>query len=373
MLVSSKFRTSFIALILALNTIGLTSERTVAGKPGIPRRVESPKPSTESAALLPLNERNADLTLASLRKVSDYPVYVLQYHGVYGFSDHLKQGQRREGESPLPSPLPGLAAGPWACTCFAASGNPGGPLLGRNFDWRNDVPLVLFTKPKEGYASVSVVDLSYFGFDRQRLPDEAVDKRRLLETPFLPFDGMNEKGVAVGMMAVPRSEPPFDPARVTIGEVEVIRLILDRAANLDEAVDLMGTVNIKVENPPIHYLIVDSTGRSAVIEFIGSKLIRIPNAEPWQVSTNFILHGSGAPRAAPCWRYNRAYETLKGLAGAPTINQALGILESVSQRDTIWSTLYAPATGEVRLVPGRRFGEVLRFNLREMTKDLRHP
>jgi choloylglycine hydrolase len=334
--------------------------------------MDSIRPSPESDTPRKADRRNDPLTLASLRKVSNYPVYVLRYHGDYGFAEYLKTGERRERPSAIAAASADPAAA-WACTCFAALGDPNKPMLGRNFDWFDDVPLVLLTKPKGGFASVSVVDLRYFGFDRNHLPDEAKDKQRLLETPFAPFDGMNEKGVAVGMMAVPRSEPPFDPARVTVGDLEVIRLILDRAATLDEAVELMGTVNVKVEDPPIHYLVMDSSGRSAVIEFVGGKLIRLPNSESWQVSTNFILHGSDAPRAAPCWRFNRANGALSKLGGAPSIPQALGILESVSQQNTIWSTLYGPANGEIRLVPGKRFGEVLLFNLREMTKDLRHP
>ena len=42
-------------------------------------------------------------------------------------------------------------------------------------------------------------------------------------------DGMNEKGVAVGMNAVPNAQSPYDPSKVTIGELHLILLVLDYA------------------------------------------------------------------------------------------------------------------------------------------------
>ncbi len=303
---------------------------------------------------------------ASLRKVNDYPLYVMQFQGDYGFSEYLKTGERRS--NPLPSSLSLDFPAAWACTCFSAMGNPERPLLGRNFDWFDDIPLVLFTRPDEGYASVSIVDLRYFGFNRRNLPDETGIPGRLLETPFAPFDGMNEMGVAVGMMAIPVSEPPFDPEKVTIGELQVIRLVLDYAASVDEAVELIGMYNVQIEVPPIHYLIADSAGRSVIVEFVDGKMIVLPNPEPWQVSTNFIVHGTKAPRGVSCWRYNKAYRVLEKSAGALSNSQAMELLRGVSQANTIWSVVYDLAGGGISVAPGKRFDEVLDFNLSQMMK-----
>jgi hypothetical protein len=310
---------------------------------------------------------SARRALASLRKVSDYPLYVMEFRGDYGFAEYLKTGERQ------PSPLGSRASGnppafPWACTCFSALGNSEKPLLGRNFDWYDDVPLVLFTRPDKGYASVSIVDLRYFGFNRKRLPDGDGDQSRLLQTPFAPFDGMNEKGVAVGMMAVPSAEPPFIPDRVTIGELQVIRLILDYAASVDEAVELVSRYNVRIQDPPIHYFIVDTNGRSVILEFVDRKMIVLSNTEPWQVSTNFIVHGTKAPRGVSCWRYNRAYRALQKSAGDLSNGKAMELLRDVSQANTIWSVVYDLAGGGISIVPGKRFDEVLDFNLSQMTK-----
>jgi len=52
-----------------------------------------------------------------------------------------------------------------------------------------------------------MVDIAYLGFEGSKagaltnLP--LVERRALLDAPSLPFDGMNERGLAIGMAAVP--------------------------------------------------------------------------------------------------------------------------------------------------------------------------
>jgi penicillin V acylase-like amidase (Ntn superfamily) len=76
-------------------------------------------------------------------------------------------------------------------------------------------------------------------------------------------------GLAVGMMAVDEADSGADPAKATLGELEVIRLLLDRAANVGEALDLLESVNIDFSGgPPLHYFIADASGKSAVVEFV---------------------------------------------------------------------------------------------------------
>ncbi len=92
----------------------------------------------------------------------------------------------------------------WACSLFAALGSDN-QVYGRNFDWVDSPALLLFSHPTDGYASVSMVDLAYLDFGDQvdHLVDLPLDRRGpLLDAPALPFDGMNERGLAVGMAAV---------------------------------------------------------------------------------------------------------------------------------------------------------------------------
>jgi len=71
-------------------------------------------------------------TLASLRKVDDYPVYVIEYRGGYLFEHFSKIGIE---ENMYPRLMD--AAYPDTCTCFAALNSEGDAILagmGRHYD-----------------------------------------------------------------------------------------------------------------------------------------------------------------------------------------------------------------------------------------------
>jgi hypothetical protein len=297
-------------------------------------------------------------SMASLRKVDDYPLYVMRYYGDYGFARFLQRGIGRErAEAPPIELAPG-----WACTGFAAMNPTGDAITGRNFDWHNRQTLLLFTNPPDGYASVSMVDVSYFGFPADD-PTWA-DRRLLLQTPYLPFDGMNERGLAVSIMAVPRAQDSQKPG-VTISSMHAIRLMLDFAADVEGAISLLGDYTIDFGEPPIHYFVADASGHSAVIEYLDGKVDVVRNDEMWQVSTNFLLAETRPEGAdSPCWRYNRAYERLEQAEGTLSSAEAMSLLEDVAQENTMWSVTYNVTRGAIQVVMGRQYDHVHSFRLR---------
>ena len=295
-------------------------------------------------------------SLASVRKVDSYPLYVMHYYGDYGFARFLQRGIAQEQAS-----LPDFGWGDaWACTGFAAANPSGDAIVGRNFDWHNRQTLLLFTDPPDGYASVSMVDISYLGFPRDN-PSWA-DRRALLDAPYLPFDGMNERGLAVGMMAVPHARDRDKPQSVTISSIHAIRLMLDYAANVEEAVSLLREVTVAFGDPPIHYLVADSSGDSAVIEYLDGEMVVQHNEVPWQVSTNFLLaEARPAGADSPCWRYNLAYERLEQGYGTLSQADAMSLLQDVSQQNTMWSVVYNMGSGVLDVVMGRHYDRVHSF------------
>lgn len=311
---------------------------------------------------------NAFRTLASLKKVDDYPLYTMTYYGDYGFKDFLRVGIRPASalrsydRQSVPS---------WACTCFAALNEEGDAILGRNFDWYNRPALMLLADPPDGYASVSMVDISYFGFGTEE--PTWLNRTALLGAPYLPFDGMNEAGLAVGMMAVSYAKASDDPDKVTIGSLHAIRLILDYAADVDEAISLLRGYNIDFSGgPPLHYLVADSSGNSAIVEFLEGEMMVIRSEKPWQVSTNFIVSEERPEGASsPCGRYNAAYEALEQANGNTSPEEAMAILENTSQSGTshtMWSIVYDMTSGGTRVVMGRKYDEVRDSELEMMTK-----
>ncbi len=291
--------------------------------------------------------------LSEFEKVDDYPLYVLRHEGDYGFSEYLRTGILSFN----------FGGGSPSCTCIAAVGEGGELVFGRNFDFPKNPALLLFTDPPDGYMSVSMVDLGYFGFSMSHLPDLKKGLSDLMMTPYLPFDGMNEHGLSVGMAAIPHAEPPHDPRKVTIGEIQVIRLLLDRAKNVEEAITLLGEYNVEMTDPPIHYILADRSGDSAIIEFVGGEMKVLKGGEPWQVITNFIIHVSGAPEVVSCSRYRFAYDGLSEAGGCVSLEETMDLLEGSSQSSTIWSIVYNLDTGEIRIVMGRKYGNALTFQL----------
>lgn len=299
-------------------------------------------------------------TLASLRRVDDFPLYVMRYYGGYGFNESL---QERTGRYPAGDLA--LSSAEWACTCFAGLSLQGNMVFGRNFDWTTQAALLLFTAPPDGYASVSMVDITYLGFD-EAAPD-ADQRRRLLQAPFMPFDGLNDQGLAVGMMAVD-GQAPQDPHKATISSLEAIRLVLDYARDVDEALALLERYNVSFgQGPPVHYLIADAMGDAVVVEYVRGELRVIRNEQPWHVATNFLLSEIDPQDGeSPCRRYNAAWRVLEQSRGCLEAGRAMGILEDVSQvgdSGTRWSVVYDMDSGDVHVSMGRCYDEIRRFRL----------
>ena len=324
----------------------------------IPAVTPTPIPTTPTTVPTPTSRADGlsheeVATLSSLEQVDDYPLYTMHYYGAYD--------QRASSAETAASPT-------WACSLFAALGDADHKLYGRNFDWEYSPAVLLFTDPPDGYASVSMVDIAYFGFEGAKagtLPDlPLVERRALLYTPFWPFDGMNEHGLAVGMAAVPPGIMRPDPNKETIGSLMVIRKMLDHASNVDEAVAILQSYNIDFEGgPPIHYLIADSSGRSVLVEFYQGEMVVMPNETSWHLATNFLHASAGESAEGKCWRYDKISQRLTQAEGQLTAQDAMHLLAEVAQGSTQWSVVYGMSTGDVNVTMGRQYDTLHTFPL----------
>ena len=292
-------------------------------------------------------------TLGSLEQIDPFPLYTMVYEADYS----------QAGAGDLAGEE-GLVFRPtWACSLFAVMGDPEDMLLGRNFDWDFSPALLLFTDPLDGYASVSMVDIAYLGYGEEKafgLTDLPLSERiGLLDAPYLPFDGMNEAGLAVGMAAVSPGGMEHDPEKETIDSLLVIREILDRADTVDEAVVILANYNIDWgSGPPLHYLIAEKSGKSALVEFSQGEMAVIPNRDNWQLATSFLVSETDTSPQGSCWRYNLILEQLREGNGQLNPGQALNLLSEVAQESTQWSVVYGISSGEVRVVMGRQYDNV---------------
>ena len=336
-----------------------------AAMPVSPTPTTVPTPTSRADGL----SHEEAATLSSLEQVDDYPLYTMRYYGAYEQRASSAESVLSRSSERSEEVAKGTASLPaWACSLFAALGDADHKLYGRNFDWEYSPAVLLFTDPPHGYASVSMVDIAYFGFEGAKagtLTDLPLSERRaLLYTPFWPFDGLNERGLAVGMAAVPPGQMRPDPSKETIGSLGVIRQMLDHASNVDEALGILQSYNIDFEGgPPLHYLIADAAGHSLLVEFYEGEMVIIPNERPWHLATNFLRASVGESVEGECWRYDKLSQRLAQAEGQLTMQDAVDLLAEVSQQGTQWSVVYGMSSGDVNVVMGREYDNVHTFTL----------
>lgn len=336
-------------LLPILLFISACQEETPVLEQPIPERINQLPPGMSEAE---------GATLSSLEQIDDFPLYIMSYFAGYDHqvaettSEYMKSEQFTA----------------WACSLFAVMGDPNDMLFGRNFDWDFSPALLLFTDPMDGYVSVSMVDIAYLGYggaNAFELTDLPLSERTgLLDAPYLPFDGMNEMGLVVGMAAVPDRGMDYDPEKETIDSLMVIREILDRAATVDEAVVILEKYNINMgSGPDLHYLIADKSGKSTLVEFSRVEMAVIPNRDPWHLATNFLVSETDTSPQGSCWRYNLILEQLRESNGQLNPRQALNLLGEAAQESTQWSIVYGISSGEVKVVMGRQYDTVHTLDL----------
>ncbi|MCI8539006.1 MAG: linear amide C-N hydrolase [Oscillospiraceae bacterium] len=318
-------------------------------------------------------------SLASLKKVDDYGMYQMTYYGDYGFDEFLKTGAGNDGDieafitkrllKGLPIDLGVTGDG---CTAFVVKSENSDVLFGRNFDFTYAPSLQLYTAPENGYASVSTVNLAFVGYSESNLPEGSLFECFLtLAAPFLPFDGMNERGLAIALLAVPEAEAPYHPDKVTLNTTTAIRLVLDHAATVEEAIELLKQYNIYFSGDiECHYLIADASGYSAIVEFVNHELCVVETEAEYQIASNFIAYdgldlGEGFTEFE---RYDKVQNAIETNGGMLEADQAVQLLAEVGVFDggmdkLQWSVLYNLTTGGGDIFANRNTNHMIEFTL----------
>jgi hypothetical protein len=321
--------------------------------------IELPSVTRQDAAGSPTNDLpdlDADMkaSLGSLEKIDNYPFYVMHYAGGYDYP---------QIESALPAGVN------FACSLFTSLGDSDEMLYGRNFDWEYSPALLVYTEPPDGYASVSMVDLTFLGINPASyasLTELPLDERTMmLKAPSMPFDGMNEYGLTIAMAAVPdeyADDVSHDPSKPDISSIGIIRQVLDHARDVEEAQTIFRQYNIDFTGgPPIHYLVADPGGNAALIEFYRGEMVVLPNDEAWHLATNHMRCIASGDEG--CRRYRIIDERLSRLEGQLDHTNAMQLLAEVKQDSTQWSTVYNMTEGTIHLVIGRNYKNIYTFTL----------
>jgi hypothetical protein len=337
----------------------------------------------QGTASVPQTDGERRASIASLQRVNDYPFYTMTFYGNDGLEEYLKTGS-----APVRWTSIATSDG-FSCTSLAVRGSDSRELFGRNFDWAAHIALLIFVHPRVGYSSVAMCNVGAgLGYETDRALGDPRNEDALLRSQLFPFDGMNERGVAMSLMAVASSSPPSDPRKQTVSNFVLIRLVLDRARNVDEATRLIRGYNWDFSDMSVHYLIADAAGDSAVVEFVDRdvKVIRGERNVGFQVCTNNNLsdmekaglhmpHVANFPfdgtLGATVWRYAKVYESLNGKAGKITMADAMSILEQVTTAhvpssllgNTMWSAVYDLTSLRMDVAIDSDFSQVYHYAL----------
>lgn len=319
-------------------------------------------------------------SLASIKKIDNYGMFQMTYFGDYKFDDFLKTGAKNDSEIEIFISRKLLKGFPVrfgingrTCTAFVTRNENGDVIYGRNFDYTYSPSLQVTTKPDNGYASVSTVNLSFVGYSLNKLPSGLNTNSVLtLAAPFIPFDGMNEKGVAISLLAVPEASHTPDINKITLNTTTAIRLVLDKAATVNEAVALLRQYNIYFSGGiACHYLIADSGGQSVIVEYYNGELQTITTDESCQAASNFIAYnglniGEGKDEFQ---RYQTTIQTIQNHNGILNNEQAVSLLVRVgviNERGSDllqWSVIYNLSSLSGIIFANRNTGNLIHFQL----------
>lgn len=106
-------------------------------------------------------------------------------------------------------------------------------------------------------------------------------------------------------------------------------------------------VSINMVGTPVHDLISEGNGRSALIEFSRGEIVVLPNENNWQTATNFLMSETRTGPEIHCGRYETIEEKLTEIEGGIKPRQAMHLLENVAKLSTQWSVIYRISAGEV--------------------------
>ncbi len=288
-----------------------------------------------------------------------------------------------------------------ACSSFTAKTENDENLFGRNYDFSKTNTAIVFTEKNKGrHASISTVDFQFLGIDVNKNLGSIMDKITVLASTYAPLDGINDAGVACGIYmtyqggekTVPTNQNTDKP---DITSTTLLRLILDYADSVEDAVKIASSYDMHDSaNTSYHYMVTDSTGKSAILEWVGEtdstdndgskrKLVVTYNDEDshieemegsteYQVVTNFILvpgyyDNSPVDDKKGVDRYDRIYQELNKTNGiVKDEKDAMNILRIVGRRDwnnddkngcTVHSVIYNTNNKSMLWVPNENFDD----------------
>lgn len=290
----------------------------------------------------------------SIEKITD-DFYSMEYKGNYGFNVFLKQGGADSDKELLEYITEELYHGIYdvdmenfnfGCSTLSVMNEEGEALLGRNFDYPDCKSMVVTTRPKNGYDSISTCDLKFLGIGSRWDETKLLDKLIAVASVYLPVDGMNEKGVCIAVLTISDgSTTNQNTDKPDITTTTAIRLVLDYAANVDEAIALLEQYDMHASlNKQFKFTISDASGKTVNVEYINNEM-QVTEAK---YASNFYqtpgdYYGIGISQ--PDGRYEVLRKAYEECGGVMDNDKLMKTMEMASQKyfhhnHTQWTAVF---------------------------------
>lgn len=326
-----------------------------------------------------------DETLKTLKKVSDH-LFIMDYRYPYSIDGMLEKGVSGmlglalSIQKTLKRPLPAVSpfAGRFGCSAFNTVNSSGHPMMGRNFDYKESDCFVIWTQPKDGYRSMGTGTLNFliYGVKHIRL-DRAKRPLRLLGTPYVTMDGINEKGLACAVLEIKAKPTKQSTGKVPTIPPIALRGVLDRCATVEEAIEFYSRYDMRdLIGVNYHYFFADASGAAAVIEYVDNKMNVIRQKSPGEhiaLTNYFLSEGGDNTKGRGFDRYENISKKLCECRDGMTEDEAMELLSQNTllyhhpklphMVDTVWSSVFDLESRTQLTCAGMDYGRAFKFSL----------
>ena len=273
----------------------------------------------------------------------------------------------------------------FGCSAFVAKTPEGDIICGRNFDYRFASASNVFVDnhPTDGKSvhSLGIAAMPFLDdktYVAGALSNGTTDISAALATIYCTMDGMNENGVFIGVLSLNGGgAKQHDPNKKDLVTSVLIRTVLDRAASVDEALDIFRSYNYFADGEDAvksnHFLIADKTGHCVVLEYILKD-----DPQNWEMNViegqDYVANmyfSPGQAEGVGQWRLDLLKERLEQKNRILTEDDAMQLLKDVHQTldpeeltsNTQWSVVYNLTKGTANLCVDKDYTRVYHFSL----------
>ena len=147
-------------------------------------------------------------------------------------------------------------------------------VVGRNYDWGFKEGLIILNKRNHQKTA-----FFYWGENSSNLATWTSRYGSITFNQYgrdIAFSGMNETGLVVSELWLNETRYPAEDSRASLSVDQYVQYILDNFSSVDQIIASDSLIRLRPTTndfTKIHFIAVDSSGKSAVIEFIHGKMV----------------------------------------------------------------------------------------------------